>query len=332
MDFLKQLFGSGDFQPQGFCYLWNSRLDWLHAIPDLLIALAYFHIPLTLLWFVRKRRDLPFSWIFMCFGIFIVACGATHVMEIWNLWHANYWLAGALKAVTAAASIVTAILLVRLAPGAVGLPRLGQWFIANSALALLSAHTSSPPRSLRNPSKPPRTQISSVVVSKLFLSPKITPACEGWPSKPLPNLGYKVVVTSDGEQALHEFQAQRDQIDLLHLDLVLPRVSGPHVYSRICELKLAAPVTSPPARARTSLLCKRLSSKVFPSCKSLIHLGALREKSTTRWISSAPAAKRTLPIFKASRRPSRLALTLFLRSWYLRINLWTPALCRVAGS
>ncbi|MGH9747271.1 MAG: PAS domain-containing sensor histidine kinase [Candidatus Acidiferrales bacterium] len=134
MDFFRQLFSSGDFQPHGFCYLWNSRLIWLHVISDSLIALAYFTIPLTLLWFIRKRRDMPFSWMFVCFGVFIVACGTTHLMEIWNLWHANYWLAGAIKAVTAAASIVTALLLIRLVPQALDLPSLNQWVHANAAL------------------------------------------------------------------------------------------------------------------------------------------------------------------------------------------------------
>ena len=134
MDFLRQLFGSGDFQPHGFCYLWNARLVWLHAVSDLLIALAYLTIPVTLVWFIRKRRDLPFSWIFVCFGVFIVACGATHVLEVWNLWHANYWLAGVIKAVTAAASIVTAFLLIRLVPQALDLPSPQQWLFANAAL------------------------------------------------------------------------------------------------------------------------------------------------------------------------------------------------------
>jgi PAS domain S-box-containing protein len=134
MDFLRQLFGSGDFRPHGYCYLWNSGLVWLHLISDLLIALAYFTIPVTLLWFVRKRRDLPFSWIFVMFGVFIVACGATHLMEIWNLWHANYWLAGVIKAVTAAASVGTALLLVPVVPKALELPSFGQWLHANAAL------------------------------------------------------------------------------------------------------------------------------------------------------------------------------------------------------
>jgi PAS domain S-box-containing protein len=134
MEFLRQLFSSGDFRPHGYCYLWNGGLVWLHAVSDLLITLAYASIPLSLLWFVRKRRDLPFSWMFVLFGVFIVACGATHGMEIWNLWHANYWLAGAVKAITAMASVPTAILLARLLPAALEIPSASQWIQANAVL------------------------------------------------------------------------------------------------------------------------------------------------------------------------------------------------------
>jgi PAS domain S-box-containing protein len=134
MDFLRQLFGPGEFMPHGYCYLWDPGLVWLHVISDTLIAASYFTIPITLLWFMRKRRDLPFSWMFGLFGVFIVACGGTHVMEVWNLWHAEYWLAGVLKAVTAVASVATAILLARLMPKALEFPSVGQWIEANAAL------------------------------------------------------------------------------------------------------------------------------------------------------------------------------------------------------
>ena len=122
MDFLRAFFSSNDFMPHGYCYLWNTRLVWLHVVSDSLIALAYFSIPITLVHFIRKRRDLPFNWMFVCFGVFILACGATHAMEVWTLWHASYWLSGAVKAVTALVSVPTAILLVRLVPQALALP------------------------------------------------------------------------------------------------------------------------------------------------------------------------------------------------------------------
>jgi PAS domain S-box-containing protein len=120
--FLHRVFSSDEFMPHGLCYVWNPTVIWLHVISDGLIALAYYSIPLTLLYFVRKRRDLEFRWMFVCFAIFIIACGTTHLMEIWNIWHPVYWLAGGLKALTAVVSLLTAVLLVRLLPAALALP------------------------------------------------------------------------------------------------------------------------------------------------------------------------------------------------------------------
>jgi PAS domain S-box-containing protein len=134
MEILHKLFGSEDFMPHGMCYLWNTRLIYLHVISDSLIALSYFAIPVILLWFVHKRRNIPFRWMFGLFGLFIVACGSTHLMEVWNLWHGDYWLSGIIKAITAAVSVATAILLVRVAPKAVELPDLSQWIEANASL------------------------------------------------------------------------------------------------------------------------------------------------------------------------------------------------------
>lgn len=102
--------------------MWNPRLVWLHVASDGLISISYLAIPITLLYIARKRRDVPFHWMIACFGTFIVACGMTHFMEVWNIWNADYWIAGGVKAVTAVASVSTAILLVRLVPAALALP------------------------------------------------------------------------------------------------------------------------------------------------------------------------------------------------------------------
>jgi PAS domain S-box-containing protein len=91
-------------------------------------------IPFTLAHIARRRKDLPFNWIFLCFAVFIVACGLTHAMEVWNLWHAAYWLAGLLKATTAAASVATAVLLVQLVPQALQLPSANDLREANETL------------------------------------------------------------------------------------------------------------------------------------------------------------------------------------------------------
>ncbi len=113
---------STSFMPHGQCYLWNAELLWLHGVSDSLITLAYFSIPLTLLYFVRKRRDLPYPALFLLFGAFIVACGTTHLVEVVTIWHPYYWLSGTIKAGTAGISLVTAVALVRIIPSALALP------------------------------------------------------------------------------------------------------------------------------------------------------------------------------------------------------------------
>jgi hypothetical protein len=60
MEILRHLFSSGDFMSHGVCYLWNPGLVWLHLVSDTLIALSYLSIPVTLIYFIRKRRDMPF--------------------------------------------------------------------------------------------------------------------------------------------------------------------------------------------------------------------------------------------------------------------------------
>ncbi|MDX2214995.1 MAG: histidine kinase dimerization/phosphoacceptor domain -containing protein [Oculatellaceae cyanobacterium bins.114] len=119
---LNPFIASATFIPHGHCYLWKPDLVWLHVLSDAWIALAYYSIPITLFIFVRKRQDLPFDWVFLLFGSFIVACGTTHLLEIWTLWHPTYWLSGFVKSITALISVTTAILLIFLVPKALALP------------------------------------------------------------------------------------------------------------------------------------------------------------------------------------------------------------------
>ncbi|MEG4188622.1 ATP-binding protein [Microcoleus sp. Pol17_C1] len=130
----KTFFTSGPFIPHGHCYLWHTPLVWLHLASDSIIALAYFSIPITLVYFISKREDLPFDWIFALFGAFIVACGITHIFELWTLWYPTYWLSGTMKAITAVISFATAILLVDLMPQALALPSPAQLESANRLL------------------------------------------------------------------------------------------------------------------------------------------------------------------------------------------------------
>jgi PAS domain S-box-containing protein len=120
--FASRYFSTDGFMPHGMCYQWQPQILALHVIADGIISLAYLSISCTLLYFIRRRIDLEHKWIFLCFAIFIIACGVTHAMEIWTIWRPTYWLSGAIKALTAVASAATAILLILYFPSALRLP------------------------------------------------------------------------------------------------------------------------------------------------------------------------------------------------------------------
>ncbi len=118
---LNNLLFTGNYIPHGYCYLWQRELVALHIVSDSIIALAYYSIPLSLIYFLTQGKDLPFRNIFWLFAAFIISCGTTHVMEVWTLWHPVYWVSGCLKIITAAISAYTAFALIPLVPQALTL-------------------------------------------------------------------------------------------------------------------------------------------------------------------------------------------------------------------
>jgi diguanylate cyclase (GGDEF)-like protein/PAS domain S-box-containing protein len=113
--------------PHGFCIKWTPELLWLYVISDALIALSYYSIPFTLAYFVWKRKDLQFRWIFILFSAFILACGTTHLLGIVVLWNPIYWIDASMKAITAVISVVASIALIILMPRAIKLPSPAQF-------------------------------------------------------------------------------------------------------------------------------------------------------------------------------------------------------------
>jgi len=100
----------------GHCYLWQTPLVSLHVASDTLIALAYFSIPGILVYSVYKRHDIPFLNVFILFTAFILLCGMGHLLEVWTLWHPNYWVSGIEQALTALVSCYTAAAMITLIP------------------------------------------------------------------------------------------------------------------------------------------------------------------------------------------------------------------------
>jgi len=124
-----------EYLPHGFCIAWNPQLLAMHVISDLLIAIAYFSIPIGIVYVAKRRPDAELQPIYYLFAAFILACGVTHVMGIFTLWFPLYYTQGIAKIVTALVSVATAIYLLPKLKHIMALPDLGKLTQINSALA-----------------------------------------------------------------------------------------------------------------------------------------------------------------------------------------------------
>lgn len=119
--FLTRLFDTSGFVPRRLCGHWTPELIRLHNIADAMIWLAYVAIPIILVSFAHRRRDLPFPWIFGLFGAFIIGCGFTHFMEVVVFYVPAYRFAGLLKLATGIVSWGTVAALIPVVPRALAL-------------------------------------------------------------------------------------------------------------------------------------------------------------------------------------------------------------------
>ncbi|XP_022892534.1 protein EIN4-like isoform X2 [Olea europaea var. sylvestris] len=96
-----------------------NRILECQKVSDFLIAIAYFSIPIELLYFL-SCSNVPFKWVLLQFVAFIVLCGLTHLLNGWTYYGPHsFQLMLALtvaKILTALVSCATAITLLTLIP------------------------------------------------------------------------------------------------------------------------------------------------------------------------------------------------------------------------
>ncbi|GAB3225540.1 hypothetical protein J0A67_08475 [Algoriphagus aestuariicola] len=112
-DFISRLFEANDWPPRWFCGTWSEFHGWLYVLSDVAIWLAYFVIPAIIIFFIQKRRNIPFLPVFWLFGAFIILCGSTHLIDAVMFWWPGYRLSALLRLLTALVSLATAFALIR---------------------------------------------------------------------------------------------------------------------------------------------------------------------------------------------------------------------------
>lgn len=101
-----------DFIRKWDCGSWTSLLGWSNIISNLIIMLAYYAIPYSLHYYYKlKKKVLPRPHIILCFIIFILLCGTTHLFQVIVFWYPIYEVATIIDMLTALISIFTASVL-----------------------------------------------------------------------------------------------------------------------------------------------------------------------------------------------------------------------------
>jgi len=104
------------------------------AFANALIAISYASIPFFLIVFIRKRKDIPFTWVIFLFGLFILACGTTHFVHIMGLWWQVNWWQAAVDSLCAVISLATAVAVWPVLPRLLAIPSPAQLKAVNSEL------------------------------------------------------------------------------------------------------------------------------------------------------------------------------------------------------
>lgn len=121
VDFFIRLFQTNSWPARWNCGTWSDFHGWLYIASDLIIWLAYFMIPVIIIWFIQKKPEMPFLPVFWLFGAFIVLCGATHLIDAVIFWWPAYRLSAFLRLLTAIISMVTVFALIRDLPKALNI-------------------------------------------------------------------------------------------------------------------------------------------------------------------------------------------------------------------
>ncbi len=117
-----ELYPSGELLAHSHCLTGSGTLMAILMASNLLIFLSWCSIPIAIAHLVRSRIDLPYKRMLWIFSAFILVCGLTHLMDVVVLWYPQYVLDAVVKGVSAAVSVLSAILFWILLPKALKLP------------------------------------------------------------------------------------------------------------------------------------------------------------------------------------------------------------------
>ncbi len=121
-DFFSKLLWSESWPPRWYCGKWTGFHGWLYIFSNLAIWAAYFAIPFSLFYMLKKKKnEIPFVKVLWLFILFILLCGLTHLVDAIIFWEPVYRLSALILFITAIISWVTVWALYKVIPHALTL-------------------------------------------------------------------------------------------------------------------------------------------------------------------------------------------------------------------
>ena len=104
---LLYVFNPSNFKAHGLDFVNTPVLFWGFVIANLITFIAYIGIPILLVYFISKRRDMIFQPTFIFFALFIVLCGIHHLLHTITFFYPIYGIEMVNDIAMAAVSIGT---------------------------------------------------------------------------------------------------------------------------------------------------------------------------------------------------------------------------------
>ena len=120
-EFFNELLGTENWPARWVCGRWTPFHGWMYIVADILIWAAYFTIPIILIKFIRQKKNIPLTGVFLLFGAFILMCGLTHLLDALMFYWPAYRLSSLLRMATAIISWFTVFALFKVMPQALKL-------------------------------------------------------------------------------------------------------------------------------------------------------------------------------------------------------------------
>jgi signal transduction histidine kinase len=101
---------------------WPAEAVWVHILADSMIGVAACAVAAALIYLIRHKKDMRFTWAFVLFAAFFVVFAMSRFALVWSIWSHDVWAVVMFKGLASVVSIAAAISLLPIVPLIANMP------------------------------------------------------------------------------------------------------------------------------------------------------------------------------------------------------------------